>query len=98
MSNHPHLVEQPHDAEAVFQRYEPGDYVADGDRKTGKFYHRFFVDGAPHRCARVAFPDQSRAVVTVLPGGSVIPHVRYAPARIEEVDSAVFEAELAYVS
>lgn len=76
--------------------YKAGDYVAELDRTSKKYYHRIFVNGPPHRCAKTVFPDQSEARVPVLPNGAVIPHVRLLPAQALDVLPEVIEAELSY--
>jgi len=76
--------------------YEPGDYVAEKDRKSQKYYHRFFLNDLTHLCARTVYPDSSEAVVKVLPNGNVIPFIRYSPAAAEDANIAVIENELQY--
>lgn len=77
--------------------YEPGDYLFDRTSGAGgKTFHRFFIDGSPHLCARVAFPAESLAHVRVLDDGNVVPYIDFRPARAEEVDSEAFDREVAY--
>ena len=80
------------------QLYEPEDYVAERDKQTSKYYHRFFLRGDTHLCAKTVFPDQSKAVVSVLPNGYVIPHIRFDPVATAEVRPEIIARELAYYS
>lgn len=76
--------------------YVEGDHKLDHERKSGKDVHKFFVDGPPHLCGRVEFPDESRAHVRILEDGSVVPYIEFAPARATDVVVEVFEREIAY--
>jgi hypothetical protein len=86
------------DAIAKKQMYESGDYEAAKDRKTSKHTHRFFLNGETHLIARTVFPDQSKAFVTVLPHGYVIPHIKFDPIGTTDSRPDVVEKELAYRS
>ena len=80
------------------QMYKAGDYKAERDRKTSKYYHRFFLNGEAHLCAKTVFPDRSKAIVSVLPNGYVIPHIRFDPIATTDSRPDVIERELAYRS
>jgi len=76
--------------------YTEGDYLRDTQTGAGgKVYHRFFLRDTRHRCAFVAFPDQSEARVEVLVSGSVIPYVQLLPAQAHGGIQQVITSELA---
>ena len=78
--------------------YVEGDYEL--DEQTGaddKHFHRFHLNGFAHLCGKVTFPDESAAVVRVLPDGKVIPYIDFQPARADAINTDVVERELAYV-
>lgn len=76
--------------------YQPGDYIAETDRKSQKHYHRFFLEDDKHLRASTRFPDQSVAVVEQLPNGSIIPYIRFAPAEAYDAKPSVLEREVSY--
>ena len=78
--------------------YEPDDYIVEKNENTFKYYHRFLLNGETHLCAKTVFPDESKAVVSVLPDGCVIPHIRFDPAATVDPRPEVMERELAYRS
>lgn len=76
--------------------YADGDYVAEKDRKSQKYYHRFFLADERHLCAKTVFPSESEAIVSILPNGNVIPYIRYRPVESCDARPEVIEGELAY--
>lgn len=76
--------------------YVEGDHKLERERKSNKDVHKFYVNGDPHVCGKVVFPDESRAHVRILEDGSVVPYIEFAPARATDVDVRVFEREIAY--
>jgi hypothetical protein len=79
--------------------YEPGD-VESGTQQGagGKKWHRFHVDGEPHRCGLAKFPSESGGEVRVLESGAVVAFVSFAPARGTCSDPNVIYNELAYAT
>lgn len=75
--------------------YQPGDHEVVPQRKSGKDVHHFALYAA-HKCAAVAMPNASKAVVEVLPDGSVVPYMELEPARATYTDPSAATREIEF--
>jgi hypothetical protein len=73
--------------------YAPGDYVL--DTQTGaKVYHKFHLADFRHLCGKVVYPAESTAEVRTLENGSVVPFIRFNPARATDIVPEVVYREI----
>lgn len=76
--------------------YKNGDLDEGRDRKTTKATYQFQLADLRHLLAEVVFPAESAAVIKVLTDGSVVPHIRYAPAAARNEKPEVLRTEMRF--